>query len=105
MPQEERKEIIEAIKGVDEVVFTSHKSNPTDMSVCAELEKIHPDILAKGGDRDQKDADDKSSSLNPEQELCNRLGIKIVFNVGKGGKVQSSSWLVNKAAGNKSEKK
>ena len=39
-----------------------------------------------------------SATGNPEQELCKRLGIKLVFNVGEGGKVQSSSWLLAKAA-------
>lgn len=101
MPEAERKEIIEALRVVDEVVLTKHPENPTDMSICHMLEAIRPDIFAKGGDRDQKDANKASSSLNPEQELCKRLGIKLVFNVGRGGKVQSSSWLIAKAAENK----
>ncbi|MDP2656301.1 MAG: adenylyltransferase/cytidyltransferase family protein [bacterium] len=97
MPQEERKEIIEAFRAVDRVVFTHHSENPTDMSVCEMLEKIHPDIFAQGGDRDNDDAHNTSSSLKPEYELCDRLGIKMMFNVGEGGKVQSSSWLIEKA--------
>ena len=32
----------------------------------------------------------------PTRELCRKLGIKMVYNVGRGGKVQSSSWLVQK---------
>lgn len=97
MPEQERKAIIEAIKYVDEVVITSHPESPSDMSVCKELEAIHPNIFANGGDRDKKDADTSSSSLNPEQALCQKLGIKLVFNVGKSGKIQSSSDLVKKA--------
>ena len=97
MPQEERKEIIEAFRAVDRVVFTKHPEDPTDMSVCHMLEEIRPDIFAQGGDRDNNDAHNTSSSLKPEYELCPRLGIKMVFNVGEGGKVQSSSSLVDKA--------
>jgi D-beta-D-heptose 7-phosphate kinase/D-beta-D-heptose 1-phosphate adenosyltransferase len=96
MDENERKAIVEAIRHVDEVVLTSHPENPDDMSVCAELEKLKPDIFANGGDRDKTDASKKSSSLNPEQALCQRLGIKLVFNIGKSGKIQSSSDLVKR---------
>lgn len=96
MPDKERKEVIEGFRAVDRVVLTSHKPNDTDRSVCRELEKNRPDIFANGGDRNRAEANSKSSSLNPEQKLCRRLGIKMVFNVGRGGKVQSSSWLLEK---------
>jgi D-beta-D-heptose 7-phosphate kinase/D-beta-D-heptose 1-phosphate adenosyltransferase len=91
MDEKERRAIIEAIRYVDEVVITSHPENPGDMSVCAELEKIKPDIFANGGDR-KPDGDPI-----PEVELCNRLGIKLVYNIGKSGKIQSSSELVKRA--------
>jgi len=97
MPEAERKAIVEAIRYVDEVVLTSHPPDPEDMSVCRELEKIHPQIFANGGDRDKSDAGKKTSSLNPEAALCESLGIKLVFNVGRSGKIQSSSELVKKA--------
>lgn len=90
MSETERKAIIEAIRYVDEVVVTSHSENDPDASVCRELEKIKPDIFANGGDR-------KPDGVPiPEVELCNRLGIKLVYNVGKSGKIQSSSELVKK---------
>jgi len=94
MKEEDRKEIIEAIRGVDKVVVSTHKKNPQDMSVCAELIKIKPHIFAKGGDRDEKDAQDPKSSLYKENQIHEKLGIKIVYNVGYGGKVRSSSKLV-----------
>ncbi len=96
MPDYERKELIEALADVDRVVLTGHPENPLDMSVCAELAALKPNIFANGGDRNKKDAQKMSSSLNPEQDLCRRLGIQMVFNVGAGGKVQSSSWLLDK---------
>lgn len=94
MPEHERKEILEALRPVNRVVLTSHARNPKDMSVCRELRRLKPDIFANGGDRNKENAGDPSSSLNPEQELCLKLGIQMKFNVGKGGKVQSSSWLL-----------
>ena len=88
MPQDERKEIIEAFAAVDEVVLTNHVIDDPDPSVCAELMKIKPDIFANGGDR-------KADNI-PEYLLCEKLGIKMVFGVG-GDKVQSSSELVRQA--------
>jgi cytidyltransferase-like protein len=90
MPDKERKELIEAIKWVDRVVLTDHKPNTNDMSICRALAKVKPDIFTKGGDRNIK-------NIPPcEVELQKKIGYKIVCNVGKGGKVQSSSWLLEK---------
>src|SRR3989338_1682590 len=86
MHQNERKEILEAIKGVDEVILTDHKPNPSDMSVSKELAKIKPDIFANGGD--------KTPTNIPEAPVCKKIGCEMVFGVGQGGKVQSSSWLL-----------
>lgn len=96
MDEKERREILLALRPVDDVIITKHKKNPSDMSVCESLKELVPDIFANGGDRNKGDAKKKSSSLNPDKALCDELGIKVVFNVGKGGKVQSSSWLVDK---------
>jgi len=87
MPQEERKEILEGFACVDEVVITSHEENPEDMSVCADLKKLRPHIFANGGDR-------KKGTI-PEDRICKQCNIDMVYNVG-GGKVQLSSWLVDK---------
>lgn len=93
MPEIERKEIIESFHSVDEVLLTSHEMDTLDMSVCRELEKIKPHIFANGGDR--------HAGNIPEYTLCEEMGCKMFFNVGTGGKVQSSSWLVEKASENK----
>lgn len=94
MPEHERREIIEAIKGVDRVVLTDHTPGEyfTDRSVCRTLRKIKPHVFANGGDR-KPDGDPV-----PEVTLCEKLGIEMIYNVGRGGKVQSSSWLIEKAA-------
>ena len=87
MPQATRKEILLALRDVDDVIITKHKPNEEDTSVCVELAEIKPDIFANGGDRKQDNV--------PEVALCRSLGIEMVFNVG-GGKVNSSSELVKK---------
>ncbi|HUY05254.1 MAG TPA: adenylyltransferase/cytidyltransferase family protein [Candidatus Paceibacterota bacterium] len=92
MPEEERREIIEAIAGVDRVIVTDHTPGDPDRSVCRALRGITPHIFANGGDR-KPDGDPV-----PEVDLCDELGIKVVYNVGAGGKVQSSSWLIKKSA-------
>ena len=100
MPDIERKEIIEALACVDRVLITGHSKNPKgpkDMSVYKELIKIRPDIFANGGDRNEENAKNPQSSLYYDIKTCKQLGIEMVFNVGHGGKVQSSSWLVEKS--------
>ena len=97
MPEKERAELIKAFPFVDTVVITGHKVNDADMRVVRELKKLKPAIFAKGGDRNKTDAADMKSSLNPEQKLCRKLGIRLVYNVGEGGKVQSSSWMIKGA--------
>ncbi len=89
MRQNERREILKSIEGVDEVVITRHPYNPKDMSVSKEILKIKPDIFANGGDR-------KAEKDILETEACRKVGCKLIFNVGRGGKVQSSSWLLTK---------
>ena len=90
MSDADRKEIIESFRPVDKVVLTVHKPDTNDITVCRELELIRPHIFANGGDR-------KENVPVPEYEVCKRLGIQMVFNVGHGGKVRSSSELVKQA--------
>ncbi|MCD6230754.1 MAG: adenylyltransferase/cytidyltransferase family protein [Dehalococcoidia bacterium] len=75
MPQEERKEILESLKNVSRVVIAVDE----DESVCKTLEVLKPDIFANGGD--------KTPDTILESEVCNRLGIKMLFGVG-GKKIQ-----------------
>ena len=88
MSEAERKEVIEAFRVVDEVVFTKHEVDTVDMSICKALEEIRPDIFANGGDRRLENI--------PEVATCEAIGCEMVFNVGHGGKVQSSSDLAKK---------
>lgn len=83
MPWLERKEIIESINGVYEVVAV----DDSDGTVCAALREIRPDYFGNGGDRTDQNT--------PEKQLCEDLGIEMVWGLG-GGKIQSSSDLVKK---------
>src|SRR3989338_2785140 len=88
MPQRERKEILEALRPVDRVVLSKHTARSNDMSVARELFALHPDIFANGGDR-------KPGNLRTEEgRMCVKIGCREVFNIGHGGKIQSSHKLV-----------
>lgn len=97
MPDFDRKEIIEAIKSVDRVLLSSHKKNTKDFSISKDIALLCPHVFANGGDRDEKNANNPESSLYKDIEMCKKLGIEMVFNVGHGGKVRSSSDLVKQA--------
>ncbi len=91
MPWKERAEIMANIKGV--TLITS--VDDTDGTVCEALVRCKPDMFANGGDRKEKNT--------PEMDLCEHIGIEMLWQVGGGDKPQSSSWLVNKLKENKNE--
>lgn len=84
MPFEERQEILASIKGVLRV----ESVDDIDGTVCEALRRIKPTHFANGGDRKQTNT--------PEMDVCNELGISLLWNIG-GGKIQSSSDLVKAA--------
>ena len=84
MSFDERKEILESIKGVTVV----YEALDDDDTVCESLKVIRPNMFANGGDR-------KGDNV-PEVALCDELDIQMLWNVG-GEKTQSSSWLVEKS--------
>ena len=86
MPWEERAEVIRALYGVVNVVPV-HDSDDTVCETLRHLkEDMNLDYFANGGDR-------KDTNI-PEMDLCKSMGIELMWNVG-GGKIQSSSKLVN----------
>jgi len=86
MSEKERKEVIGALEYVDRVVLSKHSFTSRNTSVNEELKRLKPDIFVNGGDRAKKNI--------PEVATCQKINCKMVFNVGQGGKVQSSSWLL-----------
>lgn len=87
MPYAERKEVLEAIRYVDRVVPVVD----TDNSVAESIFRYRPDYFAKGGDRDLKNIPEK------EKKACISVGAELLIGVG-GGKIQSSSWLLETAS-------
>jgi len=85
MNEKDRIKIVKYFKPVDEVFL----SIDTDLTVCKSLSKIKPDIFGNGGDRETK-------KDIPEADICRKLGIKMVFGLGK--KIRSSSVLIAKSA-------
>ena len=96
MPLQERMEIIDAIEGVD---FVVPWETDGDQTVCGAIEILKPTFFTKGGDR-------FDASTIPEWSICEKVGCEIITGVGKGGKIQSSSELIeraNKFLGNNDE--
>jgi cytidyltransferase-like protein len=85
MPWHERVCIMGNIKGVHLVTGT----DDTDGTVCEAIGYHRPDAFANGGDRKKDNT--------PEMEMCDELGIQMLWGIGGKDKPQSSSWLVNKA--------
>lgn len=83
MSWDERKEILEAIKGVKKVV----QVDDSDGTVCEALLRHKPNYFANGGDRSDKNT--------PELTVCKDNNITMIWGIG-GGKIQSSSELVSR---------
>jgi len=89
MPWEQRAEIMGNIKGVRFVT----QVDDSDGTVCEALKRHRPDAFANGGDRKTKNT--------PEMDVCEELGIQMMWAIGGSDKPQSSSWLVNNLKENK----
>lgn len=94
MSQDERMEVVKALKYVDEA-FLSIDNDRTVMKSLEEIFKKYQSnelIFAKGGDSTPDNV--------PEEWACKKFGARLIFGVG-GGKIQSSSWLISNAVKNK----
>lgn len=90
--EEERMEVVKALGCVDDVLI----SIDTDRSVVKSLETIletfpyNRAIFANGGDR--------TGDEIPEAEVCNRLGVQMIFGVGGSDKSNSTTSIAEKVA-------
>ena len=73
-----------AIKGV--VLVDS--VDDSDDTVCEAIQRLQPDYFANGGDRGR--------SNTPEQQVCEDLGVKMLWSIGGDEKLQSSTELTKK---------
>lgn len=96
MTMEERGEIVYNLKPVNHVLY----SIDDDLTVCQSLWYIlfhyttNADslIFANGGDREKENT--------PEEEVCKKYNIEMIFGVGGEQKENSSSNLIRKVAEN-----
>lgn len=79
----DRMNIIKHLKEVDKVVESIDETS----DISQTLSIVRPDIFASGCDENHPDAVE-------ERKICEKLGIKTVYNVG-GDKIESSSQLLN----------
>ena len=89
MPWKERAEIIREFASVTVVT----RFDDSDDTACNAIRKFRPDAFANGGDRKKNNT--------PEMDLCDELGIQMLWGIGGKDKPQSSSWLVDKLRENK----
>jgi len=89
MNEDERKLVIETLKPVDwAVVAIDTENRQVDKSIKL-IHELYKDefenfIFSNGGDQTEQTI--------AEGDICQKLGIKMVF--GLGDKIQSSSWLL-----------
>ena len=84
MPWEERAEILLGVKGVKEV----YSAMDDDNTVCEAIRRIKPTYFANGGDRGRNNT--------PEQDVCEELGVEMLWSIGGDEKRDSSSDLVER---------
>ena len=87
--ENERVFIIESLRLVDKCFLSIDKDRTVVESIKLifnQFGKDHELAFANGGDQ--------NNDTIPERPICEKLGIELID--GLGGKIQSSSWLLNK---------
>ena len=84
MEWDRRAEILNAIKGV--VLVDS--VDDSDGTVCEAIRRLKPTYFANGGDRGKKNT--------PEQDVCEELGVELLWGIGGDYKADASSDLVER---------
>ena len=92
MKEDERLQIVQALRVVDYAVIANDK----DRTVCESIALLASSTmsLAPYNQIAFCNGGDQTNETIPEREVCERLGIKLID--GLGDKVQSSSWLLEK---------
>ncbi|GBG30752.1 Ethanolamine-phosphate cytidylyltransferase [Hondaea fermentalgiana] len=85
MPAAERVKMVRALRCVDAAM----EAPDADSTVVKGIEAISPDVFAIG-------LDEGPDYMKEEREACRRLNIEVVMPLG--ARVQSSSWLIERAA-------
>ena len=88
----QRSEILNAIKGV----ILVDSVDDSDGTVCEAIRRLRPTYFANGGDRGKHNT--------PEQNVCDELGIEMLWSIGGDEKVAASSDLVKSVVNKFSER-
>ena len=89
MDEDERLLVVSNIKSVDEAMISIDENSRL---VEASIEFIYNQIGSKFDKVIFTNGGDQTSHTIGERDICERLGIELVF--GLGDKIQSSSWLI-----------
>jgi len=84
MEWDRRAEILNALKGV----ILVDSVDDSDGTVCEAIRRIKPTYFANGGDRGKHNT--------PEQQVCEELGIQMLWGIGGNYKADASSDLVDR---------
>ncbi len=79
-----RSEILNSIKGV----ILVDSVDDSDGTVCEAIRRHNPDFFANGGDRGR--------SNTPEQDVCEEMGVDLLWGIGGDYKADASSTLVER---------
>jgi cytidyltransferase-like protein len=89
MNEDERLLVVSNIKSVDEAMISIDENSKL---VEASIEFIYNQIGSKFDKIIFSNGGDQTSHTIGERDICEKLGIELVF--GLGDKIQSSSWLI-----------
>jgi cytidyltransferase-like protein len=87
--EEERVFIVSNIKSVDKVFLSIDR----DRTVCQTIKNVYDQLSSEYNIAFANGGDQNNDSI-PEKPICEELGVELID--GLGGKIQSSSWLLNK---------
>jgi cytidyltransferase-like protein len=87
--EDERVFIVSNIKSVDMVFLSIDR----DRTVCQTIKNVYDQLSSEYNIAFANGGDQNNDSI-PEKPICEELGVELID--GLGGKIQSSSWLLNK---------
>lgn len=91
VPEDDRLAVMGAVRYIDEAILSIDK----DRTVCETLRMLCNNPQYEKPTHFLNDGDVTATSPCPEETVCQENGIALVY--GVGGKVQSSSWIIQKS--------
>jgi len=91
VPERDRLAVVAGLKHVDRAIISIDE----DHTVCKTLEMMCEDSFANTPTHFVNGGDVTAQLSCPEQNVCEKYGIQLVF--GLGDTIQSSSWILDKS--------